>query len=280
MQGAEAADLRLRGRQRGESLAPIRSPAARAARERGARPRRRHLPRPGGGGGYTLVGSPTITARMRIDGERPQVSARLWDVAPTASRRWSSTRTGRASGRQTSSSIRGLALRRGARAEARAARPRHPVHAGLERDFRSRPRPRPRATRTRAPRRPDQALRPPRESWTSRSRPASASACCERRRCASARPARAPTARCERVVLSSRAAGRRGGGRSRRGPASSLPGRRRRSSCGCPHACDARCGGRYAAGAPAGYPSRSAPPTERATASLRGCSSASSAEWA
>lgn len=33
-------------------------------------------------GGLTLIGSPTIAARLRIDGDYPQITARLWDVAP------------------------------------------------------------------------------------------------------------------------------------------------------------------------------------------------------
>ena len=37
---------------------------------------------PAGAGGFTLVGSPTITARLRIQGDYPQITARLWDVAP------------------------------------------------------------------------------------------------------------------------------------------------------------------------------------------------------
>jgi hypothetical protein len=32
--------------------------------------------------GFTLIGSPTITARLRIEGDHPQITARLWDVAP------------------------------------------------------------------------------------------------------------------------------------------------------------------------------------------------------
>ena len=34
------------------------------------------------GDGYTLMGSPTVVARLRIGGEFPQIAARLWDVAP------------------------------------------------------------------------------------------------------------------------------------------------------------------------------------------------------
>jgi dienelactone hydrolase len=34
------------------------------------------------GRGYTLMGSPTISARLRIEGEFPQIVGRLWDVAP------------------------------------------------------------------------------------------------------------------------------------------------------------------------------------------------------
>ena len=34
------------------------------------------------GGGYTLMGSPTVIARLRTQGEFAQVATRLWDVAP------------------------------------------------------------------------------------------------------------------------------------------------------------------------------------------------------
>lgn len=37
---------------------------------------------PAPAGGFTLMGSPTITARLRIEGDYPQVTARVWDVAP------------------------------------------------------------------------------------------------------------------------------------------------------------------------------------------------------
>ena len=37
---------------------------------------------PAPAGGLTLIGSPTITARLRIEGDYPQITARLWDVAP------------------------------------------------------------------------------------------------------------------------------------------------------------------------------------------------------
>ena len=37
---------------------------------------------PAPAGGFTLIGSPTITARLRIEGDFPQITARLWDVAP------------------------------------------------------------------------------------------------------------------------------------------------------------------------------------------------------
>jgi hypothetical protein len=37
---------------------------------------------PAPAGGFTLVGSPTITARLRIVGDYPQITARVWDVAP------------------------------------------------------------------------------------------------------------------------------------------------------------------------------------------------------
>ena len=37
---------------------------------------------PATGDGYTLMGSPTVIARLGINGEFPQVAARLWDVAP------------------------------------------------------------------------------------------------------------------------------------------------------------------------------------------------------
>lgn len=41
-----------------------------------------YLGRPARGDGFTLLGSPTVTARMRVQGRFPFVSARLWDVAP------------------------------------------------------------------------------------------------------------------------------------------------------------------------------------------------------
>lgn len=37
---------------------------------------------PARAGGFTLIGSPTITARLRLQGDHPQITARLWDVAP------------------------------------------------------------------------------------------------------------------------------------------------------------------------------------------------------
>jgi hypothetical protein len=37
---------------------------------------------PAPAGGFTLIGSPTVTARLRIEGEHPQITARVWDVAP------------------------------------------------------------------------------------------------------------------------------------------------------------------------------------------------------
>jgi hypothetical protein len=37
---------------------------------------------PAPAGGFTLIGSPTITARLRIEGDHPQITARVWDVAP------------------------------------------------------------------------------------------------------------------------------------------------------------------------------------------------------
>jgi hypothetical protein len=37
---------------------------------------------PAQGAGYTLLGSPTIKARLAISGEHPALAARLWDVAP------------------------------------------------------------------------------------------------------------------------------------------------------------------------------------------------------
>lgn len=33
--------------------------------------------------GLTLIGSPTITARLRIEGDAPQITARVWDVSPS-----------------------------------------------------------------------------------------------------------------------------------------------------------------------------------------------------
>jgi hypothetical protein len=37
---------------------------------------------PAPAGGLTLIGSPTITARLRIEGDYPQITARVWDVSP------------------------------------------------------------------------------------------------------------------------------------------------------------------------------------------------------
>lgn len=34
------------------------------------------------GAGYTLMGSPTVVAKLRMSGEFPQIASRLWDVAP------------------------------------------------------------------------------------------------------------------------------------------------------------------------------------------------------
>ena len=34
------------------------------------------------GDGWTLIGSPTVTGRFTIDGEYPEIVARLWDVGP------------------------------------------------------------------------------------------------------------------------------------------------------------------------------------------------------
>jgi hypothetical protein len=41
-----------------------------------------YLGKPAKGDGYTLVGSPTITARIRVKGKYGEISTRLWDVAP------------------------------------------------------------------------------------------------------------------------------------------------------------------------------------------------------
>jgi hypothetical protein len=41
-----------------------------------------YLGKPAEGDGYTLVGSPTITARIRVIGRFGEISTRLWDVAP------------------------------------------------------------------------------------------------------------------------------------------------------------------------------------------------------
>jgi hypothetical protein len=38
---------------------------------------------PAPAGGFTLIGSPTITARLEIKGDHPQITARLWDVGPS-----------------------------------------------------------------------------------------------------------------------------------------------------------------------------------------------------
>jgi hypothetical protein len=37
------------------------------------------------GAGYTLMGSPTVIAHLAIDGEFPEIAARLWDVGPDGS---------------------------------------------------------------------------------------------------------------------------------------------------------------------------------------------------
>jgi hypothetical protein len=37
---------------------------------------------PAGDDGYTLMGSPTVIARLNATGEFPQIASRLWDVAP------------------------------------------------------------------------------------------------------------------------------------------------------------------------------------------------------
>ena len=54
-------------------------PAVEAATDPGAAT---YLGKPAEGEGYTLVGSPTITARIRVKGRYPEISTRLWDVAP------------------------------------------------------------------------------------------------------------------------------------------------------------------------------------------------------
>lgn len=41
-----------------------------------------YVGKPAEGDGYTLIGSPTITARIRVDGRYGEISTRLWDVAP------------------------------------------------------------------------------------------------------------------------------------------------------------------------------------------------------
>lgn len=38
--------------------------------------------RPARGEGWTMIGSPTVTARIEVDGDFPQIVARLWDVGP------------------------------------------------------------------------------------------------------------------------------------------------------------------------------------------------------
>lgn len=50
-----------------------------AARDRGAAT---YELEPARSGGFTLVGSPTVGARIAVEGEFPQISVRLWDVAP------------------------------------------------------------------------------------------------------------------------------------------------------------------------------------------------------
>ena len=54
-------------------------PAVAAATDPGAAT---YLGKPAEGDGYTLVGSPTISARIRVKGRYPEISTRLWDVAP------------------------------------------------------------------------------------------------------------------------------------------------------------------------------------------------------
>ena len=54
-------------------------PAVAAATDPGAAT---YLGKPAKGDGYTLVGSPTMTARLRVKGRFPEISTRLWDVAP------------------------------------------------------------------------------------------------------------------------------------------------------------------------------------------------------
>lgn len=54
-------------------------PAVAAETDRGAAT---YLGKPARGDGYTLVGSPTVTSRMRVKGRFPEISTRLWDVAP------------------------------------------------------------------------------------------------------------------------------------------------------------------------------------------------------
>lgn len=44
-----------------------------------------YLGRPATGDGYTVVGSPTVSARVRVNGKFGEISTRLWDVAPDGS---------------------------------------------------------------------------------------------------------------------------------------------------------------------------------------------------
>lgn len=58
---------------------------------------------PAEGDGWTMIGSPTITAEIAVDGEFPQVVARLWDVGPNGRQAFvqHSIYKPRQSGRQT-----------------------------------------------------------------------------------------------------------------------------------------------------------------------------------
>ena len=62
-----------------------------------------YLGKPAEGEGYTLVGSPTITARIRVRGRYGEISTRLWDVAPNGQQTMvqHSVYKPRKSGRQT-----------------------------------------------------------------------------------------------------------------------------------------------------------------------------------
>ena len=62
-----------------------------------------YLTRAAKGEGWTMIGSPTVTANIEVDGEFPQITARLWDVGPDGRQAFvqHSIYRPQASGRQT-----------------------------------------------------------------------------------------------------------------------------------------------------------------------------------